>query len=185
VQTQGGHVHRVGASLDDHLGNKLARYRRMLESVTAETVHQVQPGETCHLADDWVTVGGHLVEAGPGVGERSLGEGRKYPHGRRQELLGDECLIDPGFEGRVLGWVAHAHQDAGALAVEVEARRGIDYQRPSRRGAMKRPADDNRPWDRLDRYIHTGGSRQAPGPWSGCIHYRSGADGSCRGPDPD
>jgi hypothetical protein len=33
----------VGASLDDHLGNKLARYRHMLESVTAETVHQVQP----------------------------------------------------------------------------------------------------------------------------------------------
>ena len=90
---------------------------------------RTSPGSSGARPEDRMAVGRHLVQADPAPGDRGVGQRRERPDGRRQEILGDEPLVDPGLERRPLGRVAHAHEDAARLAMEVEAGRRVDDER--------------------------------------------------------
>jgi len=64
----------------DHVREDAPRGRRMLKPVAAEAVDQEQSLDLRHRSDDGIRVRRDLVQAGPRMGDRRLGQGRQPLH---------------------------------------------------------------------------------------------------------
>ena len=72
-------------------------------------------------------IGGHLVEAGPAAAHAEI-EQRGSPHGGEFGQALGEVGVARDIESRIDVLAREAGEDAGALAVPVEARRVVDRE---------------------------------------------------------
>src|SRR5262249_32576810 len=105
----------------NHVGEQPARSRRVLKAVPAEAIDPKQPLQTRRGSDDRVAIGRHLVEARPRMRDRRVAQ-RWQPLYGHVDHLRKKVPLHRGLKRRRLAALAHAEQQAGALAMKIKRR---------------------------------------------------------------
>jgi len=115
----------IGIAAGDDVREDAAGGGRMLEAVAAEAVDQEETADPVRRPDNRIRVGRHLVEPGPRVGDRRIGQ-RGQPLDGDVDHLRQEVPLDRRVERGRFVRIAHAEQETGAFAMKVERRVEVD-----------------------------------------------------------
>ena len=158
----------------------------MLKPVTAEAVDQEQSLDLRHRSDDGIRVRRDLVQAGPRMGDRRLGQGRQPLH-RDVDDLGQEIPLNRRIERRRFQRIAHPEQEAGAFPMEIEGRLEVDHHDLRVRHLCSRcgrqaieGGDEDVAPIRIDRNLDPRHATDLPGVWSRRIDDHTGFDDPVR-----
>ena len=139
----------TGGASEHQVAQDLARRRGLQEAVAGEPGGVEEARHLLGLADHRVVVRAHVVEPRPAALDRRGGDPRRAPLGDLQQRR-DPLLGPLQQEAGRLVRVGHAHQQAAAFAVEVEAGREVDRQRQLVRQVGHRRGEQHLPAQRRD-----------------------------------
>src|SRR5438046_7346036 len=108
-----------GLAVDDELGDKLARRRRVHDAVPRKSRRVDEAVDPVDFPEYWMLVGRVLIEAGPSCLYRGSFEDRKPPERAlddRGHEVGIHAVVEPGLLVRI----GHAEKYAPGFSMRVE-----------------------------------------------------------------
>src|SRR5712692_232440 len=172
LQGEGRDVHGGRPAVQDHLRHELTGDRTVHEAVAAEPRDHVQARHAGRRAQDARLVRSHLIEAGPTLQQRRVGEGRHAVHRTLDERRG-QTPVHVGTERAGLLLAPDAQQQPYPFAPHRDSLMRVDDERGSLGNPIEREGsgDELGPSKRGDGDLHAGELAHGRGPRAGGNHH--------------